>query len=71
MKISNYDKILHFWVNFLIVQTSKWFGYLPIGIVLAFVASFGKELYDKYIKKSKFDWEDILADVTGIITAVV
>lgn len=34
---------------------------------LAVVAGIGKELYDKYIKITKFDWHDIFADAAGTL----
>lgn len=71
MKITaDYDKILHTWVNYLIVKCSKELGYLPIGLGIAVVVSLCKELYDKG-HGGKFDWYDIIADVSGMIMGAV
>lgn len=69
MKLINYDKFLHFLINFSIVQCSIWLDYFHIGVLTAVIVSVAKELYDKYIKKTKFDWYDILADAAGIALA--
>ena len=35
-------------------------------VLLAVILAVGKELYDKYIKRTLFDWTDIYADLAGI-----
>jgi putative effector of murein hydrolase LrgA (UPF0299 family) len=70
------DKVKHFIAGFVIcivgyflistlaipVQASL------IGMLLAFLAGFLKELYDKFIKKTYFDWLDwAVTNVGGII----
>lgn len=69
--ITRDDKLMHLLVNYTVVTVSKYLNLLPAGIILAIALSFGKELYDKYIKKTKFDWEDIQADFLGIIMGIL
>jgi uncharacterized protein YfiM (DUF2279 family) len=45
------------------------YNYRILGICTAVVAAVAKELYDKYIKKTTWDWYDIVADVNGILLA--
>lgn len=65
------DKLLHLLSTYAIVKTSKYLGFLPIGIGVAIILSIAKELYDKYIQHEKFDIEDIYADTLGIILATI
>lgn len=68
MKIRQ-DQIYHFTVCALVVLNCL----MPLwyAIVLAVILSVCKELYDKYIKKTLFDWTDILADLAGIGTGIL
>lgn len=62
------DKLLHFYCGFLLAHFAHiwiWFLLLPI------IAGFGKELFDKYIKKSKFDVKDMLVTWAGGVPVVV
>ena len=64
-----YDKKLHFVVCFAIAfALYPIIGWLGIGTSLA--TGIGKELYD-YYDYGKFSWSDILADVAGIIVAIL
>ena len=66
------DKLLHsmcgnilFVVSFLIAWLcySLWEAFvIAVGVVL--LVGLGKELYDKYIKKTFIDWWDIVASLT-------
>lgn len=38
--------------------------YCAIGSIV--IAGFVKECYDKWIKKTFFDWQDIVADLTSV-----
>ena len=67
----NFDKILHATVCYLIVLTLAHLYSLTTGIVWAVIWGILKELYDKYIKKTCFDWSDIKADIVGIIAGIV
>ena len=62
------DRLLHFafggWVACI---ASEWYYALLIG----FIIGLAKELFDKYIKKSRFDWLDLLATFAGsVVTAI-
>ena len=70
------DKIKHFIAGFVICII----GYFLVsmiqfdiqaslaGMLLAFLAGFLKELYDKFIKKTYFDWGDwAMTNIGGII----
>lgn len=70
-KILAVDKLLHFSFSAVIVfSIGLLFGIVP-GIIAGIVVGFLKEAYDKYIKKSIWDWNDIYADCAGIIYAVL
>jgi len=66
------DKALHFLWMFLIVQVLNNFteNILMKAVVIVVVALL-KELYDVKIKKSKFDWLDVLATIAGGATAIL
>lgn len=62
------DKLIHFCIGLLFAQLmyfSLWFLLLPmvIGIV--------KELYDKYVRKTGFNWWDLLATVLGVVPVLI
>ncbi len=62
------DHVSHFFVCFTITAICTLF----LGIwawTVGFAVGVGKEIYD--IKKTGFDWTDILADVVGIGTALL
>ena len=78
MKQFGLDKVKHIIYAFFIVaivgMTLKggagWnnhFACALVGTILAEVALFGKEFYDKVIKKTKFDWSDIQYGQIGVI----
>ena len=58
------DKIYHLVSGFAI---SLIFGFINpvLGLILAIIAGVGKEVYDKYIKKSAIDPLDVIATVVG------
>ncbi|WP_163309133.1 hypothetical protein [Dysgonomonas sp. 521] len=59
---NNIDKVLHFIVGLLLAQLAYlcvWFIVLPLLIGIA------KELYDKYVRKTGFNWLDIVATALG------
>ena len=67
-KIVPKDKLMPFCIGLLLAQLaylSLWFIVLPlfVGVV--------KELYDKYIRKTGFNWLDLLATVFGIMPVLV
>lgn len=58
------DKLIHFCVGLLLAQLvylSLWFILLPVIIGIA------KELFDKYVRKTGFNWWDLLATVSGLV----
>jgi hypothetical protein len=65
MKISQ-DKLIHFfasaWLVFAIYLFTNDFDWAFLG---AFGLGFGKELYDKFIKKTEIDFYDLVADFAG------
>lgn len=70
-KILAVDKLLHFSFSAVIVfSIGILFGIIP-GIVAGIAAGFLKEAYDKFIKKSIWDWKDIYADSVGILYAIL
>lgn len=66
------DKLLHFICSFLITVV---FGLLfggVIGFAAGFWAALLKETYDEYREDGTgWDWKDVLADVIGIIAALI
>jgi hypothetical protein len=61
------DHVSHFFVCFTITAICTPF----LGVwawTVGFAVGVGKEVYD--IKKTGFDWTDILADVVGIVAAM-
>lgn len=56
------DKFLHFSFSFII---ASFFlnPFVVLGVV--FAVNFGKELFDKYVKKTKFDIWDLVAGLAG------
>ena len=66
----NTDKILHFLVCYAIVFTFIAFGHLFIGLAIAVLLSFCKELYDK-ISYNGWSWFDLLADSIGILLGIL
>lgn len=68
MKIEK-DKILHFIVCFCIcLILFPLIGWWSIGT--AIITGIGKEVYD-YKDYGNFSWEDIVADVLGVVCGIV
>lgn len=63
------DRLLHFACGgWLACLGSTWYYAILIGVFIGF----SKEIADKYIKKSIFDYGDLLATILGaLITALV
>lgn len=58
------DKLLHFTLGLLLALLAfvwVWFIFLPIVVGLL------NELYDKYVRKTGFNWWDLLATVSGVV----
>lgn len=73
------DKVYHFFCSYTAMLTFTTVAIIkfdaPIqwsvnfGIAMAVIVGVVKELYDLYIKKSKFSVADLFADAVGIIVA--
>lgn len=65
--IDRHDKLVHWIACVVIGLLALWLTCnVHLSIVAIVVASFGKELYDKFIKKTFFDWWDMAADMAAI-----
>lgn len=64
------DKILHIICCFAIVVIFGLVLNIVSGIALALIASFGKEAYDE-VKYKGWSWDDLLADLIGIVLGVL
>lgn len=62
------DKWYHFCVGMALGGGTSWS--VESGLIIGTSTGVAKELYDKYIKKTKFDWKDLLATVIGTIVGV-
>lgn len=75
------DKVYHFFCSYTAMLTFTTVAIIkfdaPIqwsvnfGIAMAVIVGVVKEFYDLYIKKSKFSIGDLIADILGIILAVL
>ena len=64
------DKIKHFIICASIIIGTSFFGTIVLGVLLAVTFAICKELYDSNQLNNKFDWYDILADITGILFGI-
>ena len=66
------DKILHFLAGYAIADLAYHLHPAFGGWIILFAVGAGllKELYDKYIKKSVFDYKDLVLTITGGFLAV-
>ena len=64
-----YDKILHFLAGYFVVSIFMfWINwYISFGIIT--IIAILKELMDKYIKKTFFDWINIIVTLAGGLLA--
>lgn len=70
-KIRSNDKLLHLLVNLTIVIVFGLLSGIVIGVGLAVIASLSKEVYDEYRPNgSGWDWNDIVADIIGILIGI-
>ena len=75
------DKVKHFFcsytamLTFTAIAIIKWESpvawSINFGIAMAILVGVAKEFYDLYVKKSKFSIADLVADVVGILTAIL
>jgi len=63
------DKIYHFLAGFIIAIISMGIVKLgePTTLLIVAVVAIGKELFDLYIRKTSFNWWDVLATILGSI----
>lgn len=70
MKKPGFDKLLHFLVCYGVTLSlciaTRWY----VAVAVTLFLGVGKELYDKH-DYGVFCWYDILADVTGMVAALV
>lgn len=55
-------------IPYLITSSIGW-GFCGFGLAIA--VGFAKELFDKYVKHTKFDWVDIVADTVGAFIGIL
>jgi uncharacterized protein YfiM (DUF2279 family) len=75
------DKVKHFFcsytamLTFTAIAIIKWESPVAwsvnFGVAMAILVGVVKEFYDLYVKKSKFSVADLVADVLGIVTAIL
>lgn len=64
------DKLLHFLILLVVTFGIALFNPL-VAFVIGLIIAVGKELYDKYVKKTFIDVYDLLADYGGIFAALI
>lgn len=73
IKFKKLDDEMHFWAGMIIMlfvfipstfQFEQWVAAL-VGFLSAGTAAILKEFYDKYIKKTRFDWRDVRYTLFG------
>lgn len=75
------DKVYHFFCSYTAMLTFTTVAIIKFGAPIQWSINFGiamavlvgvvKECYDLYIKKSKFSVGDLVADVAGIVAAML
>ena len=68
------DKILHLLAGFVVGVFGMFllpYDFIPYPVVALVVIAIGKELYDKYIKKTYFDFFDMFATIVGGFIVIV
>jgi len=65
------DKDKHFIICFILSITLGLLTNLFISFVAVTLISLGKELYDKYIKRTFIDIQDLKVDLVGIIFGLI
>jgi len=67
--IANNDKVLHHLFSFFIA-ISLFFISVPVGVIVALTIGIAKEISD-HINFNRWSWGDLLADVFGILDALL
>lgn len=74
-KVAEYipkDKLIHFFVGFFIFVIANYFTSQIIALLIVIIWGVGKELLDKYVKKTKFDVVDLLFTISaGLILTIL
>ena len=65
------DKILHLFVSLVLVVVLSLFLHCAAALVVTLAVGVLKELADKYVKRTMFDWYDLVADALGALAGVV
>ena len=68
------DKVLHFLAGFVVGVFGMLllpYDFIPYPVVAVVAVAVGKELYDKYIKKTDFDFFDMLITICGGFVGIV
>ena len=64
------DKITHFFVSYAMILTLTLFIGIVPSVVITLITGMAKELYDKH-DYGLFSWPDLIADMLGILAAIV
>lgn len=65
------DKLLHFLCGYVIAITLSLFV-VWLGPVVGVLAAFGKEfIYDKWMGKGTFEWQDINVTLVGVLSGFI
>lgn len=63
-----HDKLLHFTIGLLLALPAfVWFGFILLPVIVGLLA----ELYDRYVRKTKFDWLDWVATSLSTIPVCI
>lgn len=75
------DKVLHFVCSFVIVALVDLTLYgvadlskvvsIVCALAVAFLCGVGKEIFDKYVRKTGFNKQDLMADAIGAVLAAL
>lgn len=61
------DKLIHFCIGLLLAQFAYlWFGFIALPLIIGIA----KELYDKYVRKTGFNYYDLLATGLGCMPVI-
>ena len=65
------DKLKHIVVSAIIMVVFNLFLPTYLAAIITFAICIGKEVYDKTTNKGCAEWEDLIADVIGIIIGIL
>lgn len=62
------DKLIHFCIGLLLAQFAYlWFGFIALPLIIGIA----KELYDKYVRKTGFNWWDLVVTGVGCLPVLI